>query len=205
MTNILNSPVARLLTAATVAVAGSFIGDSAADAEASESDAASTLVSPMYFVPMTTDNAAAAGYEVREGPDGTLYGVPIGTPEGSHEREVRIGGVAGTKARGTISGNCGYSSVDFLSRSVISTSYRINPSYGLPVSHNWRITYSSPIDLAFQDFSGIPSWGSQSWSTTASVRGQALKGQKLTAMASGSVLTSWGYCSSGNPVDTITF
>lgn len=159
----------------------------------------------MYFTPMTRQNAAEAGYEVRENPDGTLYGVPIDTAEGSHEREVRIDAMPGAVARGTVSGNCGYSSVDFLSKTVISTSYRINPSYGLPVSHNWRITYSSSIDLTLQDFSGLPAWGSQSWSTTSSVRGHALSGQTLTAMANGSVLTSWGYCASGNPVATIKF
>ncbi|MEY9952427.1 hypothetical protein [Leifsonia sp. EB34] len=161
---------------------------------------------PMTFVPMTRENAAAAGYEVRTNPDGTLYGVPIGAPDGSHEREVRVSAADSIiKSRGTVSGNCGYATVDFLSKSTITTSYRINPSFGLPVSHNWQIMYSSRIDLTYQMMSGIPSWGSQSWAATAGVKGHAAPGEKLTAMASGSVLTSWGYCTSGNPTASITF
>lgn len=204
MTRFPGSRSIRMVSAAAIAAVVSLGGVSAANAETRDGNGEGAVESPMHFSPMTRENAADAGYEVRENPDGTLYGVPIGTPEGSHEREVRVGAVPESRAKGTVSGNCGTASVDFLSKTVISTSYRISPSFGLPVSHNWQVTYSSPIDLTWQDFSGIPAWGSQSWSATASVRGQANKGQRLTAMASGTVLTSWGYCSAGNPVATIT-
>jgi hypothetical protein len=56
-----------------------------------------------------------------------------------------------------------------------------------------------------QDMSGVAPWGSQTWSVVKPVLGQALPGTNLTAMASGNVLTTNGYCTSGHPTDVIRF
>jgi hypothetical protein len=103
-------------------------------APASASDDAVTV--PMHFVPMTEANASWAGYEVRTNPDGTKYGVPIGTPEGSHEKAVKVQSTNDIQPSGIVTGNCGTSTVLFKTKTAIYTAYTIFASYGKPISHN---------------------------------------------------------------------
>ncbi|GIT78998.1 hypothetical protein LLS1_06670 [Leifsonia sp. LS1] len=159
----------------------------------------------MHFIPMTEANASWAGYEVRTNPDGTTYGVPTGAPAGSHESAVDVQSDTGLQSRGTVPGNCGTSTVRFNSKTAVYTAYTISPSHGSPISHNWSVTYSSSIDLVVHDMSGLAPLGNQTWSVVKPVVGKALQGKTLTAMASGTVLTTAGCCASGDPTDVITF
>jgi hypothetical protein len=171
-------------------------------ASAYESTQETTAEARMTFTPWTVENLADHGFELRYNELGEPYGVPTGTPQGSTTnatapiRDADQGG-----SLGEVRGDCGTSFVSFSAPKIVRTGYYILPNKGAPISHSWSVTLHSSIDIELKDFSGAAPWGYQSWQSSRNYDLQYLRGSTVSALASGSVLTTAGICASGNPTE----
>lgn len=188
--------------AATLTFAGPAI---AQETESAPGQSRTTITAPMYAIPLTSENAADYGYEIRRDVDGSHYGVPIGTAAGSKLRATDTLSINGASTQGTVSGTCGSSYVTFDSQRVVRTGYYIKPSFGTPLSHGWHIAITSSIDAGSYDLSGWAPIGWQSWNGSRTVQEIALNGQRLNAVAGGYTVTSGGICTSGGPTASIVY
>lgn len=177
----------------------------AQETQSTSGQTATTITAPMYATPLTRENAADYGYEIRQEVDGSYYGVPIGTAAGSKLHATDALPINDVSARGTVTGTCGSSYVTFDSQRVVRTGYYINPSFGNPLSHGWHIAITSSIDAGSYDLSGWAPIGYQSWNGSRTVQEIALNGQSLSAVAGGYTVTSGGICTSGGPTASIVY
>ncbi|WP_223693023.1 hypothetical protein [Leifsonia poae] len=175
-------------------------------ANAAEPAATATITaSDMQFTALTSANAAQFGYEIRVDAQGYEYGVPIGTPAGSHEHatgQLRQSG--GVSTFNEVVGNCGKSNLWFRGQGQYSTSYYIYPSWGAPISHGWSVQIGSAWDAGAYDLSGWNA-GNQSWNAYRTVTQIAPHGGVLSANGGGYVVTTGGVCQSGALHDSIIY
>lgn len=212
---------AKLGTLACILATGLLVFPAGGPANAVEplrdADPASLSDGTSILIPVAFDAEIASqyGYELRWDGSGAAYSVPKTNAENDFTDSAFLGtldadnnvidGQRGAVARGTVWGNCGTSSFDFTAgNSQFKTSYSIAPNYGAPISHDWTVTVTTTGmggQSGWYDLSGLPSWGSPSWSATRAVT-QNYTGH-ANGVASGEVLvTSGTICNSGNPADS---
>jgi hypothetical protein len=175
-------------------------------ARADPSRSVESRESEMAFTPWTRENLGDHGYEIRYNDRGEAYGVPEGTPHGSDVGATAI--IVATDdevgSLGEVRGSCGTSFVSFSSPRIVRTGYYISPDKGAPISHTWSVLLRSTIDIELLDMSGAAPWGNQSWQTSRTYGLEYLRGSTVSALASGTVLTTAGICVSGDPTEVTT-
>lgn len=205
-----------LLTAMAAAVVTLAALGAAAPANAltSHEPAAGTKISvPMTFSGYNAARAAKYGYDVRTTSDGYQYAVPAGTPEGSYAgstplfkagaplKSVTASGRVHVDA--TVTGNCGTSYVEWLSHTEFETGYTIYPWDGPSLGHKWNVVVTAPHDILAYNLNGLPRTP-LTWSATRTTDIYASKGQKVEALAGGTVETPLLDCTSGQPLAIYT-
>lgn len=190
------------VSASVAAVAGMCLTPLAATA--AEPATGNESSAEMTFTPLTSANAAQFGYEIRVDGQGYEYGVPIGTPAGSHENATgQLRKHGGFTTFNEIVGNCGKANLWFHGQGQFSTSYYIYPSWGAPISHGWSVQIGTAWDAGAYDLSGWNA-GNQSWNAYRTVQEQGPRGGKMNANGGGYVVTSGGVCQSGALHDSVT-
>lgn len=189
---------------AGVAVLGALIvGSAATPAIADEVPIGEYVKVEMTSIPLTKANAIANGYEVRKNSAGTEFIVAPGTPDGDFSHAVALPKKGTVGTNNTAHGTCGDSWVYFNSTTQIRTGYTIFSNKGQPVSQTWNVAVTSPWDAESYSFTGLATWGSQTWKATRNISVEAALGAFKNAVAGGSVLTTSTLCSSGSPTASI--
>jgi|GEM_PF-1520667 len=205
---------AMVTTAAALSVMGMAAPANAAVTADPGTPAVGTTVSvPMTFEGYNAARAAKYGYDVRTTTDGYQYAVPTGTPSGSFTGATplykkgapakTVTAAGGVHVDTTVTGNCGTSYVEWLSKTEFKTGYTIYSWDGPSLGHKWNVVVNAPHDILAYNLNGLPRTP-LTWYATRTTDIQASKGQKVEALAGGTVETPLLDCTSGQPLATYT-
>jgi hypothetical protein len=114
-----------------------------------------------------------------------------------------ITAAGGVHVDNTVTGNCGTSYVEWLSKTEFKTGYTIYPWDGPSLGHKWNVVVDAPHDILAYNLNGLPRTP-LTWYATRTTDIQASKGQKVDALAGGTVETPLLDCTSGQPLATYT-
>ena len=194
------------------------VPDSAAFSEPmTPRSAPSVTESRLVFDGFDSERAASNGYSIRTTAQGYQYAVPLTIAPGDMtgasilydpvtKRTFQYSQLGSSKylsPSSTSTSDCGSSWVYFNgSQAQIRTGYSSNPLYGLPLYRTWNVSVHSPYDLISLPFSG-PATGFY-WQAYKQTGIYSHRGNVVSAIAGGELVTTFMRCRVASPSATIT-
>jgi hypothetical protein len=171
---------------------------------------------PLKFVGFNAERAAANGYSIRTNSLGYQYAVPATNIAGdltnasamfdpATDRLFPPMAASGSKFAaplGNVDSNCGSSWVWFTAGPAqLRTGYLSNPLFGVPVYRTWNVAVHAPNDFLSIPFSGVAT--GYYWQAYAKTQIYAASGQRVTALAGGTLTTVFADCAVGSPTASV--